>query len=184
MLKMRKYCVPISSFFNHTIFASQNYMKESLTVGVGNVLLKIPSQNDNCSKRYLLDFSNIQANTHDNVTCNGQVVFFPCIQASYIGFVGFSELGTISDRVTISGEKGYEKNINIVMKTIHTTATRFALESDNNKKCKVAMTFEGIDGQMHHFYCWKSYIGICKVVNKIILPVNSTIHLVNIILMI
>ena len=107
---------------------------------------------------------------------SGQTLLLHDVNASEICFLGFSEFGTIRDTYTI-GYQQFEKEFDFVFKTLHTHGWQ-GIESEQNNRCIPVLQTFGSDGQKHRLYVWRQILDKTQKINKIVLPVNLSIHIV------
>lgn len=109
------------------------------------------------------------------MSCDAQTLILHAINADEICFLGFSEFGTICDTYTV-GYQQYDKQYDFVFKTLHTN-DRQGLETERNNRCVTAERLFGSDGQKHGLYLWRQALDRAQVIQRIVLPVNLSIHI-------
>ena len=101
--------------------------------------------------------------------------------ADRICFLGFCELGTVSERVVVYSEKAREE-VSMLFKTFHTDSFQGLDTIGKNVDCIVASQAMGDDGQKHNLYYWECPITLTHPIVRIELPVNLSMHVMSILL--
>ena len=117
----------------------------------------------------------------DNVVCDGQVIKFNAMSVHRIYIIGLCEYGTISENITI-GNDVEEFNYTFIMKTFHTNSFQGLDNNEKNKKCRLIKQYWGNDNQKHNIYSYNICLEKNLNLNKIILPINLSVHILGIIL--
>lgn len=118
---------------------------------------------------------------YDNLICDGQQITVEAFMAVKICFLGFCELGTVSERVVVYSEKASEE-VSMLFKTFHTDSFQGLDTIGKNKDCILASQVMGDDGQMHNLYYWECPITLTHPIIRIELPVNLSMHVMSILL--
>ncbi|MFQ9799693.1 MAG: hypothetical protein ACLR23_13055 [Clostridia bacterium] len=117
----------------------------------------------------------------DNLICDGQQIAVEAFVADRICFLGFCELGTVSERVVVYSEKAREE-VSMLFKTFHTDSFQGLDTIGKNVDCIVASQAMGDDGQKHNLYYWECPITLTHPIVRIELPVNLSMHVMSILL--
>ena len=96
--------------------------------------------------------------------------------ADRICFLGFCELGTVSERVVVYSEKAREE-VSMLFKTFHTDSFQGLDTIGKNVDCIVASQAMG-----DNLYYWECPITLTHPIVRIELPVNLSMHVMSILL--
>ena len=177
MIMQKKYLLmDLSKFFDNAVFQPIPAVS-NVQIGIDGLYLIESIFSPKICTYENIDFQ-IQKNTEgfDNLSCDGQTLLLHDVNASEICFLGFSEFGTIRDTYTI-GYQQFEKEFDFVFKTLHTHGWQ-GVESEQNNRCIPVLQTFGSDGQKHRLYVWRQILDKTQKINKIVLPVNLSIHIV------
>ena len=178
----------LTPYFNHIILQHEDVE----TLGLPNIMCQygvkgihlLRQSFDNISVNsleYTLPQSNGFTVPYDNVLCDGQQIPVESFTAAKICFLGFCELGTVSEQVIVFSDDDAEE-VPLLLKTFHTDSFQGLDTIGRNRDCILASQVMGDDGQKHNLYYWDSPISLMRPIVKIELPVNLCMHVMAIML--
>lgn len=183
-MKNNFYLVDTSLYNNHKILYAEKI--ESWPYGrMGFYLLGSPiwyAKDENIDISVLKYFC--ADNLNDNICCDGQQIPLPSkISAKKIHLIGFCELGTVCEQLTLSFTDGTKKDYDFVFKTLHSNTWQGLDDNERNSKCTPSFYMRGDDGQKHNMYSWAISLDNTPYnLTKMILPVNLSMHIVSIVI--
>ena len=180
------YCLDISSYFNHKLFESELWdKKEELEkkkyYGIPHTM-DIHVINKDLPDRYYDDtiiHEAIKDSLYDNIMCDGQRIEIVPRNIRGITILGFCESGTVRDEIVLHGN-GDDIIVPIIMKPFHSDSLKGLNDVGDNKNCQLAFYLDGDDGQKHSVYYWKTAFEANEKISSIELPVNLSIHILEI----
>ena len=179
--------IDLTHFYNHCIFYNSKFKKDTVPnnseeYGVAGIMLidKIPPTFQLYQQIYMYP-KNIDTG-FDNILCDGQIISLNHVSCSQICIIGFCEYGTVSEYLQIIDMNAQLHEVEFVLKTFHTNSNQGIDNSPKNKKCLLIDKILGNDDQKHNIFLWNIPWNPEIQIDKIILPINSSLHIISIII--
>ena len=174
------YKLDLSKIYNHIIYKntqSEETISQTHSYLHGVNKIHIVEEKVINFRCFNVDFNLDSGNSQfDNISCDGDILYVNNHTCKIICFLGFSEMGTICDNVTLSTSQENIK-VPLVLKTFHTNNFKGIDDVGINSNCKIALSCLGDDMQKHYIYFWETDINTENPIIKIQLPVNRTLHI-------